>query len=537
MSQTGAFCFALLAIGLLGAVLALIIHRPDSDDYYYIPNAVYYLQNPNMKMGFDIHFFHVHGLPFVSHMTNTSFPYEYTQAGIAYFTGIDFLSIYYILFPAIIGFLIPISLFYALSHFSVEPRNNAVGVLFTVGVILILGETHRTYGNLSFAKAFQGKISFLSVGIPTFIAFSFDYFKKISPLSCAALAAVSTSSIGMTASASIILLGLSLIMSLLFLYKVKSLKRSVLPLVFYFLMLGYVAIYALAIRKFALSYAGMDSPQNQGWPVTFMGHLNFLINSKMPMTPIFAVIATATSLIFCGKRKELLIWIGTALLLFLNPFVAPPLIKYVTSPNIYWRLFYILPFPLVIGIGVSSVLDRWPAFVKGGRLVIVALAGFLFLLMLHYPLRKASVFRPSNNVKVGWPGYKLDMNDLQAARKIVRIAPHGIMLAPADIAGIITMVDSRYPQMRARDHGIKTWLTYRGRRAEAELRIEASDFVAGYNLQFDALKELILLYPDLRSMVIQSSVWGRGEVRNFLIKDGYTSYQEINSNCTLVWKP
>jgi len=522
----------ILAICVIGVSLSLFMHRPDTDDFYYVPNPVYYLQNPQVGMSFEIHFFYADGAPFVSHMTNTALPYEYIQAIIAYYTKTEYLFFYHILFPAIVGFLIPLSLFYSLSYFSDEPSKNAIGVLITIGIIMLLGETHRTIGNFSFVRAFHGKVLFLSVGIPLFAALSFDYFKKPCILSWLPLFIASISMLGATATACIMLPTLASILVITYLSTISrdNLKSSLRLLFWYFITLGYVLIYALIIRKYAISYAGIDSPQNEGFPITFMGHLNFFINRHIPITPWVAIISITASLIFCSKRKELFIWTLASFLLYLNPFSAHFLIENVTSPNIYWRMFYILPFPLTIAIAVSCALTHFNKFVKGKRLIALTLACVILLVVLHIPLKESSVLRAGNNVEIDWPRYKVPNNDLLLARKIIQIAPPGVMLAPTNLAGTVTMLSGQYPQLISRNEGIRAWLFYRNRSEEAQLRIKASNFVNGDNPQFDSFKKIVIMYPDLQSIVMVSTIWENSEVQDFLNKNKFTFHQEIDWN-------
>lgn len=107
----------------------------------------------------------------------TSNPYEYLNALIAVGFCLDFLSVYYLIMPGISGFMIPIAIFLAIVHFSDDERSSIVGTLLTVFVLLLLGETHRTFGNFSFVRIFQGKSILLSIGVPLFIGFSIKYFK------------------------------------------------------------------------------------------------------------------------------------------------------------------------------------------------------------------------------------------------------------------------------------------------------------------------------------------------------------------------
>ena len=118
----------LVLLGLLGLVLALLIYRPNIDDYVYVPNAVYFLNNSDKPMDFLVHFFyHTPKEPFIlSYSQATSTSYEYFQAVIAKILGVKYLDVYYILAPALMGFVIPLANYFLVSKFT----KNTLGVIF-----------------------------------------------------------------------------------------------------------------------------------------------------------------------------------------------------------------------------------------------------------------------------------------------------------------------------------------------------------------------------------------------------------------------
>ena len=84
--------------------------------------------------------------------------------------------------------------------------------------------------------------------------------------------------------------------------------------------------------------------------------------------------------------------------------------------------------------------------------------------------------------------------------------------------------------------GIETWLTYRNKSEEAQLRIEAAKFVAGDDSLFKSFKKLVLMYEDLESIAIVRSIWEKVELQYFLQQNGYVFHQEINQNFVLTYK-
>jgi hypothetical protein len=214
-------------------------------------------------------------------------------------------------------------------------------------------------------------------------------------------------------------------------------------------------------------------------------------------------------------------WTAAALLFYMNPLVAPLVMKHVTSPILYWRIFYLLPFPLVVGIAgaaltvkLDSVGRMWRLLVLGGALLLLGLA--------HLPESSSSVFR--RGTRFDKPEYRVDY--LPQVRELLALnIPPGTMIAPPGVRLSLTLLSSQYPQMLIRPDGIRAWMAHLGRPEEAEERIAASDFLGGAVSDecFDALKSLIKKWPQIRTVVasrLVAEAYG-SELRDALEKQGF----------------
>lgn len=518
----------LLGLGITSSIISLIVNRPNADDYYYIPNAIFYMQNPNELMGFKIHYLFNNNDPFESFAWATSSVYEYIQAIISLGLHIRFIDAYYLIMPAFVGFLVPMALYLAIVHFSDNTLPAIIGTFVTVGVILLLGETPRTFGSFSLVRIYQGKAILLSLGIPLFTAFSINYLSKPSYKTWIGLLFVSTGLMGLSSSAIFILPALSCV--LLPAYMISAKQYKITTIAGYFISLGYVILVAFYVFIFWKMGLNNSSPANLGWPTTFLGHANFFVNSKTPLTPILMIGSTivAAFLLKGMQRLFILTWALASIVLFLNPLSSTFLIEYITSANAYWRMFYIYPFPIIVGVisvnlftKINHMFPRKHAFIIFVTSIIIA--GFVLL-------SPSSVFY--HNI-IAWPTYKLPSQEFKQAIEIVKITPPGVMLAPEPLAGIIVMIDSKFPQIRVRSDAERTWIHSID---DANLRIAASDYIGGSSTDFSSFQTIVNSQKDIHSIVIKNDVLNNNpEIISFL-----NSYKFINQRTfneyTVLWK-
>lgn len=301
--------------------------------------------------------------------------------------------------------------------------------------------------------------------------------------------------------------------------------------------MAYIALFTLATLNYSKMYFGADNVINKRFPSTFIGQLNLLINREFPITLVLAVVLTTATLIMLSgnSRKYLIVWIFSSIILFLNPVTSAFLIDKLVTPNIYWRLFFILPFPLMAGFCVVAFLTRVKLDTQTGNgraFVVILLAA---LLSAQYIFWNASVFNPNNGSQIGWAEYKLQKHLLESARQIIGIAPRGVMLAPVELSGTIAMLSGDYPQIRVRSDAEHLWLDAQGLNKEAELRINASQYIGGDVSNIESLKLLLLKYPSIQSIVMDRNVWKIKEVVKLVADHGYNNYQAIK-RYVIVWR-
>ena len=524
-----------LITGCTGSVLTLITHLPNADDYNYVPDAVYALENQDAPMGFEIHFFHSGEGPYVSYGMGTAMPYDYARGIMAYVLNVDYLTAYYLISAALAGFLIPLALFYLISHFSDTTRDALFGTVLTVCMILILRETIRTFGNFAFPRIFQGKAVLMSVGIPLFTAATFTFFRERSVATWLSLFAIAIAMVGASPSAIVLLPPLAFILGLSFVVVSRYKKDVLLTSLVYSTSLIYIVFYALFLLTFSVLDYGSSSHVNKIWPITFLGHAFLMLNPKLPLTPVFVVVTTVLCLYLTsgGHRRFMITWIVLITLFFLNPVVAQPLIKYVTTPNVYWRMFYLYPFLLNVGIIGAVLSSRSQKYIS--RNIQTGCATLLFIGSIVIYLLSFN-YTPGS---WGWPKYKLSLTALETARQIDAIAPVGAMLAPPEISRLMTMISGEYPQIVAgmpTNDSVLQWMSAYGREDEVEIRVKASEFVDGDITALNAFKTL-LGNTDVKVIVIEKSIFETPAVNIILQAHDYINVEYIHGgNYAIIWR-
>jgi hypothetical protein len=268
------------------------------------------------------------------------------------------------------------------------------------------------------------------------------------------------------------------------------------------------------------------------WPVTFAGHLAVFLDLERPVTPVvFLACLGIVAALTRGRRRTLLLsWTAAALILFLNPVVAPFWIDYVTSAPIYWRAFYALPLLAMIGMAAIALLERLPAARprQGGGLAGLILIACLVLTVLP---GSTSIYRRGG--EIGWPAYKLVEEAVEVSRAVVSLAPPGVMLASREISGTTPMLRGGYPQLRIRDDTLVEWLTARDRAAEADLRIRASEFTNGMQEYLAEFTQLVASTPALGTVVVREDVFPL--VESFLSDQAF-SHRARSGRYWILWR-
>ncbi len=520
-------------IALLGAFVSLSMRRVGRfipDEYYYGANPAYYVQHPASRMDFKLLFFYSGGQPFysVGYLTATAF--DYILGVFSYLTKIQFIKVYYELGGGLGGLLIPLSIYLALSQFSRTTTSATLGTFFTTLSIFLLAETVWTPGGYSFIRAFEGKVIMLFAGIPLFVYYSLGYFSvtditqhatrnthyasyhpvakrggRITPI--IPLFFLITALTGMSTSAFMIFPILAAIIFVsywLTFRKTFFSFRDVLERgVGYLLSFSYLFYFAIFVAQHDKVDTALAINVSNGYTDTVREYLVGYYNPSVPLTPILLVVfSLAVLFITRGKLRIFLsLWMGIVLLTVPNPIIAKLLLN--LFRGIYFRLMYIYPFPLVIGIFIAALYEMTSQTMR--RKLIWTAASFVFCAFLF--ISPSSYFVSDRYTWGEWSSYK----ENASAFEIVNVAPHGLMVAPYPTSGAVRMMDTGFDQLITRDDHLDVYLNLQDRSDEADLRMRASDFLDGKVQEYDSFVRLMDMYPEVQSVVFYRKIFYRQE--------------------------
>jgi hypothetical protein len=101
-------------IAVVYGIIAVVVVRPNPDDYYYFANAFYAYANPDQPMSNVVHGILPLTTPYSSARWATSGPYEYFAAALALTIPLQFLTWVHICLPFLNGVFFALVLYYCI---------------------------------------------------------------------------------------------------------------------------------------------------------------------------------------------------------------------------------------------------------------------------------------------------------------------------------------------------------------------------------------------------------------------------------------
>lgn len=498
----------LWGLSALCALAVLFAHRPDHDDGIYISLAAGIADFPDWPLLRYDPIYGMPGLP-ISLAVYKVHSIEALYGAVSHLTGMPAIAASHLVSAPFWGFMAPLA--FARLMRVVAERRWLWGVLGAVGYLLLDGSGHGGYGNLGFVRMFQGKAVFLSVFAPLIAAYAMRFALQPTPSRWLLLAAALIASVGVSASS----LWAGPLIALLAL---ASVWRPGKEQTAAFLAGAAAALYPLAlglafrtevhagVSKGVRLASGMEGEllrNTMGYVFGAAPHSWALVGACL----LGPVIIGRT----IASRFAVLSALVFSVALF-NPWVVETVALNLTGLTTYFRVFWILPLPLLAGLLVAETATGPRSWRRG----------MAALLTLGVMLPSRFVFSQANGVEIRLPGLKVPQ-EYPLVGVVNAGAAGALVIAPKEVSQwLVTQNHHAFPLLAkrapydavssrlgaeevARREGLQAYLG-----GERPARLEAEEFGR-------ALKD----YKPAKICFLAALPWA-GEIRAALAESGFS---------------
>ena len=431
------------ALSMLAGLFTLVTSRPDMDDVSFFHRAL--LQPSQLDRPFVTTFTgsDVTGLPQISGLHALT-SYEPLMAIAGWGLCGDPLWFYQNMGAFLAAVLYPAVLVLWFRHLGLRPA----GALAAAGAVLIFllsdGNQHRSFGNISLVRLWQGKCILWTIVAPAGLHFCNRFLRDPSVYRFLVVFMTGVSAVGLSNSGTILYPALLFCASGAYLLTYGISHRRLLRA----LALNGGSLYSLGWgAAFAANLLGRTDMSV--WMTTFepswAGNLNLAIGGLGILGRNVLLLVLVPWLVLPRRKSRLLIFYSLMLVAtVLNPLAGRWVMKMVT-PASYWRFIYLLPLPLCAGLLVRCFL---PGPSRFGRVARVG-GGLLTLAVTIYAYQASAL--ADCQFKRVW-AYKLPKNELILARKSAQhLGSRAVVLAAEDPAWVMSLLDPslRFSSIRA----------------------------------------------------------------------------------------
>lgn len=448
----------LLGLGVVAAVFVVGVNRPDLDEAFYLAMATSLQRFSDMPiLSFDV----LHGDPAVplQLLVYRAHTLELLSGVLGHWTGLWPIYFMHLFFPVLFALLLPLALT-RLTQVAV-PRRALVLTTLVLALLVLDGGTHRSFGNFSLVRFFQGKSVFVSLMVPLTLAYGVRFGRAPSHKRWALLMAAQVAAVGLTSTAIPLVPGIALIGVIagvptgggLRCVAARLAKRSAtglassayifgVAIVLYVGMQGESATHKLKAATAAISAQGVDvvSSINSAWGVA-QGVLG-----PLPMGGLYLAGLVLAVVVGRGVGARIALLCGAWLwLVALNPLFEHVMRGHVLGASTYWRAMWWVPFPF---LAAFSFLSLWNALERlfpkhaGGRLLgAVAVLVWGALLAQWSP---TYTFEGSNRASFSTEGLKVT-EQFRVAAQAARALPKrgGVVAVHGSIGGYLPAMPER----------------------------------------------------------------------------------------------
>jgi len=339
----------------------------------------------------------------------------------------------------------------------------ALACLAGTGFLALDGAVHTSFGNMSFARAWQGKVVFLFVVVPLLWHWALRWSRDGDRRALAALALGNIAGVGLTTTAMLVAPPVTLLGAVAGLGPERR-KRilAALAALAYPIGAGLVA----ASGGGAVGGALGDLRIAAGRGVAFMAQVGAPaplggVGGLDPADPWYASLGRGVPLAI-ASAAVLLAWLatrdrsarvalalapGVVLLAFCSPGALHLLDSLTGARSILWRVVWVLPVPAAVGLVLTA-----PALLPRGVGRTVLLVAFPAAAAALLLAAGTPVWSAQNGASSGRPAWDVPPGDLAAAEHLRSLSsPGDLVMAPEPVGGALAIIDVDVRSVDPRD--------------------------------------------------------------------------------------
>jgi hypothetical protein len=410
---------------------------------------------------------------------------------------------------------------YAFLFREIVPRRWLGALSGALFFLVANGQTNLTHGNYAFVRLQHGKAVLVSVLLPMIMALAIRYARRPiawrwSLLAAAQIGAVGASSTGLWAAPITAALGLLI-----------GLPRGNPRTAMRRFLTGCVAsAYVLGIGLYLrLSFTVPEyhlEPEEGAMKLFLSSAVEFFATPVVAAaTAVLIVVAFGGSRETLARRLCVTFTLGVGLLLA-NPLVTGVVSRQLTSTSTYWRVFWLLPLPVIAGLALSAPLAvrSLPGGRRGRCAAIIALLASVAAIW-----GPGHVFSTSNRTVIRWPSLKVEAEYTVARALQERLGPGATVIAPQEVSRWLPMLHHHpRPLLALRRHA-------RMHGEEGVRRLRLKDHVAGLHRLpggAESFDREIVDYAAAAACLPDDNPWA-DETRDVLGKLGYQRTDHVMS--------
>lgn len=418
--------FVLIALAAVG--LSYAVSRSDLDDSFYVAVASFVSSNPSNIIISTDPMLGEPGFPLIFPSYRFA-SFELLLGAIAYLLSVPAMDVYYIYSLPVWAVAVVAANFLLAKE--LIPKHWVLAGTVAFLLTLLLGEMHRSPANFSFVRIFQGKAVFLSVIVPTIFYLTARFFSErgnkadLFLLACCQIASVGLTNFGMLMGP---IVGFGALISNLPLSLKGDRRKIYYACSILLISFPYLINVALESSSSPILNFGSESGANV-WTSVFGSHQQYLVGFLILTGP---VLAKDTVTKWRMAVPPLLLFA-----LYLNPWLAGFISKYVTTPPVYWRVVWSFPILLFAAVSFCMIVDC--LFERKSPRLVPAVLSTVMIALIVYSLPFNTLRSENIGPLEGFATWKVSDTHLVVAQKTIAIDNHGgRLLAPDEIAGVIS---------------------------------------------------------------------------------------------------